>query len=77
MSYTDEDSLYVKEFRSISLPTSMYKILSKVLAERIRKRMPSLISNTQSAIIRERQILDPVLIANEAVEDYQAKKKKG
>lgn len=55
----------------------MYKILSKVLAERIRKRMPSLISNTQSAIIRERQILDPVLIANEAVEDYQAKKKKG
>lgn len=39
--------------------------------------MSSIISNTQSAFIGRRQILDPVLIANEIVEDYSARKKKG
>lgn len=39
--------------------------------------MPSLIANTQSAFIGDCQILDPVLIANEAVEGYRARKKKG
>ena len=38
--------------------------------------MPSLIPNTQRAFIGCQQILGLVLIANEAVGDYQAKKKK-
>lgn len=72
-----EDSLYVKEFRPISLTTSTYKMLTKALGERIKKVMPNIISNTQNGFISGRQILDLVLIANEAVEEYQAKKKKG
>lgn len=39
--------------------------------------MPSIIAPTQSAFIEGRQILDPILIANEVVEEYRAKKKKG
>ncbi|KAA0031516.1 Transposon TX1 uncharacterized [Cucumis melo var. makuwa] len=38
--------------------------------------MDSIISPFQSAFIEGRQILDPILIANEAMEDYKAKKKK-
>lgn len=54
----------------------MYKIISKVLAERIRKVIPCIISSTQSAFIGARQILDLLLVANEVVEYYRAKKKK-
>ena len=67
----------VKDFRPVSLTTLVYKITAKVLAERIKVIMRSIIATTQSAFIEERQILNPVLIANEAVEDNRAKKKKG
>lgn len=70
-----EDSIHVKDFRPISL-TSIQKVLSKVMAERIRNVMPCIISST-SACIGGRQILNLILIVNEAVEDCRAKKRKG
>lgn len=39
--------------------------------------MPSIIDSPQTAFLEGRQILDPILIANEVVEEYRAKKKKG
>lgn len=36
--------------------------------------LPSTISEAQEAFIARRQILDQALIANEAIEDYRAKK---
>lgn len=39
--------------------------------------MPSIICPTQRASIGSRQILDPILIANEVVEKYRSKKEKG
>jgi len=47
----------------------MYKILSKVLANRLRSIMGSVISDSQSAFIKGRQILDGILVANEVVDD--------
>lgn len=65
-----EDVVQVNDFRPISLTTSVYKIIAKVLVERLKKVMPSIIAPTQSAFIEGRQILDPILIANAVVEEY-------
>ena len=58
----------VKDFRPISLLGSLYKILAKVLANRLRLVLGSLITPTQNAFIKGRQILDSMLIASECVD---------
>ena len=62
------DALNIRDFRPISLVGSMYKLLSKVLANRIRLVMESLISSSQNAFAGGRQTLDSVLIANECLD---------
>lgn len=72
-----ENATLVKDFRPISLTTLTYKVVAKILSERLKQVMDAIISPIQSAFTEGRQILDPILIANEAVEDYKAKRKKG
>ncbi|CAJ2669290.1 unnamed protein product [Trifolium pratense] len=55
------------DFRPISLVGSLYKILAKVLANRLRVVMGSVISESQTAFVKGRQILDGILVANEDV----------
>jgi hypothetical protein len=55
----------VKDFRPISLAGEVYKIISKVLANRFKLVLGKIISSPQNAFIGDRQILDTVLIANE------------
>ncbi|CAL0304706.1 unnamed protein product [Lupinus luteus] len=60
------------EFRPISLVGCIYKIISKLLAGRLKKVLHLIISDSQSAFMKWRYIMDGVLIANEIIE--QAKK---
>jgi len=59
----------LNDFRPISLVGSLYKILVKVLANRLRSVIGRVISDSQSAFIKGRQILDGILVANEIVDE--------
>ncbi|GAU44755.1 hypothetical protein TSUD_246480 [Trifolium subterraneum] len=65
----------LNDFRPISLVGSLYKILAKVLANRLRCVIGSVISDSQTAFVKDRQILEGILIANEAVDEARKYKK--
>ena len=67
----------MKDFRPISLVGSLYKLVVKVLANRLKKVMNGLINPAQNAFVKSRQILDASLIANEVIDSIQKRKEKG
>ncbi|GMP91325.1 hypothetical protein CsSME_00042073 [Camellia sinensis var. sinensis] len=70
-------TLVPKKENPISLVGSIYKVLTKVLSRRLKEVLPCIISETQSAFIGGRNILDGVLIANEMVDGWKKSKKQG
>jgi hypothetical protein len=60
------------DFRPISLLGCWYKILAKVLANRLASVIGKLIPKTQSAFLKGRQLVEGVVVVNEVI-DYAKK----
>ncbi|ONI17389.1 hypothetical protein PRUPE_3G156200 [Prunus persica] len=64
------------KFLPVCLCNNSYKILAKILANRLKKILPCIISHHQNAFVPNRQIQDKILVAHEALH-YLKHKKKG
>jgi hypothetical protein len=62
------EAVDVKDIRPISLVGGVYKLISKVLANRFKLVLGKIISSSQNSFIGVRQILDSILIANECLD---------
>ncbi|GJX42078.1 RNA-directed DNA polymerase, eukaryota, reverse transcriptase zinc-binding domain protein [Tanacetum coccineum] len=69
------DANMVKDFRPISLIGSMYKIIVKILANRLVVVLGDLVNEVQSTFVADRQILDGPFILNELLQWCKSKKK--
>ncbi|GJV46621.1 RNA-directed DNA polymerase, eukaryota, reverse transcriptase zinc-binding domain protein [Tanacetum coccineum] len=69
------DANMVKDFRPISLIGSMYKIIAKILVNRLVVVLGNLVNEVQSAFVADRQILDGPFILNELLQWCKSKKK--
>ncbi|RVX03440.1 hypothetical protein CK203_019819 [Vitis vinifera] len=58
----------LEDFRQISLVGGLYKLLAKVLANRLKLVVGEVVSENQDAFIQGKQVLDAVLISSEAVD---------
>lgn len=65
------------DFRPISLLNTTFKIITKVLANRLRKYMPNLIEESQSAFMKGKSTLDSVAAAHEIISACHHKKWNG
>ncbi|GKB09037.1 RNA-directed DNA polymerase, eukaryota, reverse transcriptase zinc-binding domain protein [Tanacetum coccineum] len=69
------DAKMVKEFRPISLIGSLYKIIAKILANRLVMVLGNIVNEVQSVFVADRQILDGPFILNEIFQWCKLKKK--
>ena len=65
---------FVTEFRLIALCNILYKLVSKVLANRLKKVLPHIISESQSAFQSDKAISDNILVAFETLHHIKRKK---
>ena len=67
----------LKDYRLISLGGSLYKLLAKVLANRLKRVMHNLVNKAQNVFVEGRQIMDASLLANEIIDSMIKRKEKG
>eukprot|EP00253_Pinus_taeda_P032778 PITA_32778 len=70
-----EDSNSPDKFRPIALCNIIYKIVSKVVALRLKPLLPGIISPEQSGYVEGRQITDGIILTHEIIHSLKHSKK--
>jgi mannosylglycoprotein endo-beta-mannosidase len=73
----EERATNPKQFRPISLCNVIYKIITKVIANRLKPILPTIISKEKSGYVEGRQIMDSVILANEVIHSLKTNKLPG
>lgn len=60
----------MRDYRPISCCNVVYKVISKLLANRLKLILPQFISANQSVFVSERLLIENLLLATEIVKDY-------
>ena len=70
------DPSLMSDYRPINLANVVSRILSKVIANRLKPVLPNVISNNQSAFVPNRLIIDNTTVAYELLHRMRNKKKR-
>lgn len=65
------------KFRPIALCNVIYKVISKVIANRLKLLLPLLISPEQAGYVERRQILDGIILMHEIIHSLKHSKQAG
>lgn len=60
----------MKDYRPISCCNVIYKVISKIIANRLKRILPKFITANQSAFVKDRLLIENLLLATELVKDY-------
>ena len=67
-----EDAEEIGDYRPISLPHSTSKLFAKLLANRVRRKMPEIVGANQSAFISGRSLHDNFLLVRQVARKIHA-----
>ncbi|CAK8579612.1 unnamed protein product [Lathyrus sativus] len=63
----------IKDSRPIAVCTTFYKIISKILIDRLGSVLPSMVSHNQAAFVKGQNIHNHIMLATELLKGYTRK----
>ncbi|KAL1219679.1 Secreted RxLR effector protein 78 [Cardamine amara subsp. amara] len=64
------DAEELKDFRPISCLNTLYKLISRMLSDRLKRILPDIILPNHTAFVKDRLLLENVLLASEVIQGY-------